>query len=203
MDGVMLRIAGTFCALLIAYMVFWGFWYRVPGDAAVIDLRTAGARDFKCVTFCGSLASNAHGFPGHAYVAWSDAPPADFATVEATGYVPFRACDQIPSLVSNVRGCVVTRASEGNLRNLDTLSVLVDADKFERARRTAAQWRSELFRVGVRDCVRYTDAIARDLGLKTPRADYKFPQDYIRELKALNRIDSELDRFNTRGLVCR
>ncbi len=170
-----------------AYAVFWACWYRFPSEPVkVIDLRTGTSRPSRCVSFCSSLANNPHGFPGHCYVAWSAAPPTNFADVESIGFVPEFSKDQLPSMWRDVPGVVIPHAALGNLRNLNTLSVLIDETQFEQLHNECLSGTRKRFRVGQSDCVQYTHQIANSLGLSTPNPSYKFPQDYIRRLKQLN-----------------
>ncbi len=170
-----------------AYAIFWACWYRVPAEPVkVIDLRTDKSSASHCVSFCSSLANNPHGFPGHCYVAWSDSPPKNFTEVESIGFVPEFSKDQLPSMWRDVPGVVIPHAALGNLRNFNALSVLVDERQFEKLHDQCLPGTRTRFRVGQSDCVQYTHTLATSLGLNTPNPSYKFPQDYINQLKKLN-----------------
>ncbi|MBX9693290.1 MAG: hypothetical protein K2Z81_12955, partial [Cyanobacteria bacterium] len=135
---------------------------------------------------CCGLANNAHGFPGHCYVAWSSSQLSDLDHIEAKGYVPRYAMDQITSLFRDVPGLVLANASQGNLRNFDAVVAIVDQSTFDKTRELGLVWSQDRFRVGERDCVAYTDAVARCIGLRTPDRHYRYPQNYIAELKKMN-----------------
>jgi hypothetical protein len=77
--------------------------------------------------------------------------------------------------------------AQDNCRNLDKLTVIVDPTTFERSRQLCNHWNQSNFQTGVRDCCAFTKLIAKDIGLKTPDKSYIYPQDYISELKLLNR----------------
>lgn len=173
---------------LVFYLTWWAIWYRLPAtDDEVIDMREA-REDHACyITFCASLASNPHGFPGHAYVVWRTDPCADYLHGQARGYVPRYAGDQIRSLYTSVPGLLVEAASRDNMRNLETLTVIVDGKTYERTCRLASQWDANNFRAGDRDCVAFVDFVAKDIGLATFRPGFQYPRDHIRTLKSLNR----------------
>ncbi len=172
--------------LLILYMVAWAALYRLPHSApGIVDLH-GDSISTHYVVLCSGLASNSHGYPGHCYIAWSDSIPIKLDKVQTCGYVPKYAHDQIPSLFCDVPGIMVDNASRGNLRNLDAVVAIVDQDKFEKTKTLSLKWKQRRFRVGQSDCVAFTDEIATCLGLKTPDRRYKYPQNYIAELKKLN-----------------
>lgn len=182
-----LLLLGVLPALLALYAGFWAFWYRLPAQPPkVIDRRSAKTDPAYCLTFCASLADNPHGFPGHCYVAWSQAPPRDLSSMESAGFVPRCRGDQIASLVAPVPGLLVNNASTGNTRNLDLIYVLVSFDTYRQTMQMRDTFKSGYFQVGVRDCVTFTNSIASMVGLNTPNTSYQFPQDYLRQLKALN-----------------
>lgn len=197
------------CSVLFSYALFWAGWYRLPAEPAqFVDLRkhfTATAADGPIrpfersgcyVIFCASLAENVHGFPGHCYVCWTTDPSVDLLKCESLAYMPAKFQDQIPSLVSKVDGVVIPQAARGNMRNLSKLVVTVDAETYERSKLAAKQWSPADFQVGVKDCVAFTDKVANAVGLRTPPHAFKFPQDYLRDLRALN------DHATDRGTMC-
>lgn len=189
---VIIRIAWASILALLFYLVVWGIVYRVPcSSAEELDLRSSGlyAPQYYIV-FCASLASNSHGFPGHAFIAWCDnGRPDEFDAMETTGYCPRFSKDQIPSLYTDVPGIMVCRkAGAGSCRNVDKLIVCVDKPAFEESRRLSQEWSCSKFRVGEVDCVAFANAVAKSIHLNTPCSDRKYPQDYIRELKACNRF---------------
>ena len=175
--------------LLFTYASFWAVWYRIPSrPACVIDLRTNWKEPACYVSLCAGLASNPHGFPGHCWVSWSKQWPSfDASTaIDSMGFVPTRPEDQVPSLWKRVAGSKVHNASFGNLRNVDALIVMVNENQFARTLDLRESWKRDGFQVGIADCVCFVDDVAAKLGIRRPSRYYKFPQDYIRELKALN-----------------
>jgi hypothetical protein len=178
--GVVLLVAG--------YLIWWGLWYRIPAaPPKVVDKRTDANAVPYCVSFCAALADNPHGFPGHCYVVWSVGVPNDLENSESFDYLTVKYWDQIPALWREVPGRLVANAARGNTRNVDILSALVSQNDYEKTRQSRTAWRTGVFRVGVRDCVTFTDSMASLVGVRTPnRASYLFPQDYIRKLKELN-----------------
>lgn len=178
------------CLALITYLGGWAIWYRVPATpASVVDLRSDKKDPGMRVSFCAALADNPHGFPGHCYVVFAG---------NGISYVPTKRDDQIRSLYSAVDGTIVFGIPKGNDRNLDRTTVMCDREMFERARREAMQWSPQGFKVGERDCVQFTNNVARTIGLNVPQSKYKFPQDYLRELKELNRPVSHALILGTR-----
>lgn len=172
--------AKTSAILLVVYLLFWAVRYRMPFDSGgVIDMRADKNAVPYRVEIRASLASNPHGFPGHAYVVWQDG--------ENAGYVPARAQDQISSLFSRVPGCMQFDGDRSNRINLNKLSVIVDKQEYERTKALAHAWNTHDFKVGERDCVAFVNAIASELQLHRPKPYYKFPQDYVAELCLLNR----------------
>ncbi len=183
--GLVALPVGSF-TLLILYMLAWAALYRLPhGAPGIVDM-CSDSSSSRYVILCCGLASNSHGYPGHCYIAWADSIPVKLDRVETRGYVPKYAHDQIPSLFRDVPGILVDNASQGNLRNLDAVVAIVDQDKFDQTKEASLKWKESRFRVGQSDCVAYADEIAGLLGLKTPDRRYKYPQNYIAELKRLN-----------------
>ena len=191
------------CSVLFSYALFWAGWYRIPaGPVQFVDLRkhaltTAADGPIRSldqcdhyVVFCASLADNVHGFPGHCYVCWTRDLSVDLLKCDSLAYMPAKFEDQIPSLVSKVDGVVISQAARGNMRNLSKLVVAVDSKTYERSKLVAKQWSPENFQVGVKDCVAFTNNVASAVGLRTPNCSFRFPQDYLRDLRDLNRITS-------------
>jgi hypothetical protein len=197
---VLLFAFATLTALsaLVVYLAWWAIWYRLPASPCeVVDMRTTPLQDPYYITFCASLASNPHGFPGHAYVVWRRDRSANILSAEANGYVPLNPGDQIRSLYASVPGLVVPQASQNNMRNLETLTVIVDPKTYERTRRLANDWQSAGFKAGSRDCVAFVDFIAKDIGLATSRPSFEYPRDHIRRLQLLNRNRNRTSREAT------
>jgi hypothetical protein len=188
---ILIALACTFltiATIFLAYGVGWGVWYRMPrGAAECVDLRRSTHDAPRYVIFCAALANNPHGFPGHAYVVWTADKDCDLKLADSMGYGPQCAEVILPSLFKPVRGVLDGKASENNHNNLDKLIVIVDRPVFQRSRKLCNTWNQEHFQTGVRDCCAFTRMIAKDIGLKTPDQSYIFPQDYISQLKQLNR----------------
>jgi hypothetical protein len=100
--------------------------------------------------------------------------------------MPRHITDQIRSLWQKVPGFLGDNAAQGNLRNLDTLTVVLSENSYEHSKLVKKRWLQGPFQAGVRDCVAFTDAVAKDVGLRSPGCAYTFPQDYLRKLKASN-----------------
>jgi hypothetical protein len=184
--AVALTLSFTFL-LLASYVVLWALLYRLPPTPPIVtDRRVSQSERPYFVTFCAGLASNTIGFPGHAYVVWTPELPTDLSSGESAGYVPCRYLDQMPSLWTHVTGQISNHCTSGNMRNLSFLTVIVNRADYEKTRLTCNTWKTDKFQAGVRDCVAFSNEIASELGLKTPHTIYKYPQDYLRELKQLN-----------------
>lgn len=138
------------------------------------------------ISLCSALANNPHGFPGHCFITVGTANDYNYYSSSSCGFGPARGEDQIPSLWSSVKGLKCHDIVAGNTRNLDRLTLILDSQQYQRYLTATQEWHDGWFKVGSRDCVAFTDSIARALGLHTPTREYKFPQDYIRELKLLN-----------------
>jgi hypothetical protein len=183
----MLIVLGIAALVVIAYSIAWAVWYRVPATPAeIVDLRVDRSQKPYYISFCAALAANPHGFPGHCYIAWTDKPALNLLDQESAGYVPRFSKDQVPSLWRNVSGAVCRQAAIGNTRNLDVLTAIVNRTDYDRAKELCDSWDTKSFKVGRRDCVTFADCIARSINLRTPEREYKFPQDYVSDLKRLN-----------------
>lgn len=177
----LLRLA----AGLLIYMTVWAVQYRIHHAAVPpVDMRRSESDIPYVIQFRASLASNPHGFPGHAYIVWSNGTSA--------GYVPRYATDQLPSLFHPVRGTLQLNGIRDNSRNLSSLTVLLSKPDFDRAAQLARHWNTNSFQVGKRDCVRFVSEIASTIGLRCPDPSYQFPQDYVERLKQLNTSRSPL-----------
>jgi len=173
--------------LFLSYAVFWMVWYRLPvSPPRQVDLRHSSVEKPYYVSFCSSLAANPIGYPGHSFVVWSETSPSDLTNAESYGFAPSYIGDQIPSLFKVVPGAINRTDTQGNMRNLDRLTIVVNQNQFEKTRALRQNWRGDTFRAGVRDCVAFSRDIALSLGLKVPTASYIYPQDYLHELKKLN-----------------
>lgn len=184
----LLLFAAIFVSL-VAYLIVWAVLYRIPaGQPILVDKHTL--LDRPCyIALCSSLADNPHGFPGHAYVVWSETMPIDLENADARGFVPRKFFDQIPALWRHVPGVVVPNASDGNKRNFNAVVVMVDRKTFDESRARSHAWISDNFKVGSNDCVGFAHSVASCLGLNTPDPRYRYPQDYVRQLKELNKQD--------------
>jgi hypothetical protein len=172
---------------IAAYAAWWAVHYRVPPSPdCFVDLRHNASQPAFYVTFCASLATNPHGFPGHSYVVWSRTPNWHQENAEAFGFVPRYSRDQVASAFMNVPGLMVHGASEGNMVNLDTLTVIVDQERYEKTRKLRDDWNPSSFRAGLYDCVSFTDFIAAAAGLAVPIRRFSYPQDHLKQMKALN-----------------
>lgn len=179
--------------MLIVYLAAWGVIYRIPcTPAQIIDLRTSSSERPYYVNICAGLASNPHGFPGHAYLGWTEKSPSEnIESLETAGYCPKYTKDQIPSVFRFVPGVLVKcTGTAGNARNLDRLVVICSSDDYERSRNICKNWDSSNFQCGKRDCVALVNTVASALKLRTPNRINKYPQDYVRELKQLNCSES-------------
>jgi hypothetical protein len=187
--------------LLIGYLICWAVAYRLPHTKpALVDLRSSINEHPYYVAICAGLASNLHGFPGHGYVVWSESLPINLSECESRGFVPKNFADQIPSLFRKVPGLLVANATEGNLRNFDALVVIVDRKIYEQSKQTSCLWKADNFKVGSSDCVAYSNSIASSLGLKTPDSSFRYPQEYVRLLKALNKPSSGYSKIQFQNL---
>jgi len=179
-----------FVLLLASYLTFWALSYRQPtGSPLIIDRRASLSDKPYYISSCAALADNPVGFPGHCYVVWTSDLHEDFNSAQSAGYVPSHRFDQLPSLWTHVPGMVAKNCVRGNLRNLYVLTVIVDRADYEKTQLTCDSWKTDQFQAGVRDCVAFANAIASELDLATPATAYKYPQDYLRELKNLNDAD--------------
>jgi hypothetical protein len=190
MKRVLLLLIVGFAAFPLSvatYALWWAVHYRMPpSPCALVDLRRDPSEAAFYITFCASLATNPHGFPGHSYVVWSRTPNWNNEDAEAFGFVPRYSRDQIASVFTYVPGLMVPGASEGNMANLDSLTVVVDSEKYDETLRMREQWDSNTFRAGLHDCVSFMDFIAQDTGLKVPIRRFSYPQDHLKQMKALN-----------------
>jgi len=180
----------TTILLLASYLTFWALSYRLPtGSTVVVDRRASPSDKAYYVSICAALADNPVGFPGHCYVVWAPELTEDFNSAQSAGYVPSHRLDQLPSLWTHVPGLVAKNCVRGNMRNLNVVTVVVDRAQYEKTRLICDDWKTDRFQAGVRDCVAFSNAIASELQLTTPATAYKYPQDYVRELKNLNDND--------------
>lgn len=186
-----LSVILTLKGLLIVYLLCWAVVYRLPhSPPALVDHRASIHERPYYVAICAGLASNIHGFPGHGYVVWSESLPMNFSKCESRGFVPAKFGDQIPSLFRTVPGLLVSNATDGNLRNFDSVVVIVDKTTYDQSKQISRGWKADNFKVGSSDCVAYANSIALKLGLIVPKTSFKYPQDYIAQLKRLNRSES-------------
>jgi hypothetical protein len=184
---------------IATYAIWWAVIYRVPpSPRGFVDLRRDPSETAFYITFCASLATNPHGFPGHSYVVWSRTPSWEQQNAEAFGFVPRYSRDQFASVFRYVPGLMVPGASEGNMANLDALTVIVDRQKYEETMSLREKWDSTTFRAGLHDCVSFMDFIAQDAGLKVPERKFSYPQDHLKQMKALNQAAIALE---SRGRV--
>jgi hypothetical protein len=196
MSRVKIAIIAFVLLLMLPFIYFagWTIIYRTPPSPPVVaDKRSSSASPPHYVMFCSSLADNTFaGYPGHCYVVWSKTfPVTDFRQTESAGFVPAHVKDQIPSMFTFVPGELVRNAWVGNLQNFTSITAVVDSETYEETRKEREAWNADLFRVGVRDCVTFSNGIARVAGLRLPNPNYRYPQDYIKDLKAINRGDKD------------
>lgn len=182
-----LKIIISLKGLLLVYLLVWAFVYRIPASPpTLVDLRQSVRDRPYYVAICAALASNLHGFPGHAYVIWSESLPLNLRDCDARGFVPANAGDQIPSLWRKVPGALVPNASDGNKRNFDAIVVIVDKATYDKSKMASQNWNAKVFKVGSRDCVAFATDISKSLGLTIPKSNFNYPQDFIAKLKLMN-----------------
>jgi hypothetical protein len=182
--------------LLTVYLLAWGVVYRLPHEPSlIVDMRADKSGAPRYVAVCAALAANQHGFPGHAYAVWSESLPIDLNLAQSIGYVPSRGCDQIPSLWRVVPGMLVERAADDNQRNLNAVIAIVDQNTYENSFQKCKSFNSGSFKVGSSDCVAFANSIATDIGLKTSNPRFRYPQDYIEQLKSLNKTTTLPDEL--------
>jgi len=181
-----LSVLGFFLAIGL-YFGFWAAWYRIPAQPPkTIDLRKSPSQSPRYLTFCAGLAGNPHGFPGHAYVVWSKIPDADPLKADSIGFIPQQYNDQFISPFVTVRGMLHYHAALYNQRNLETFTVVVDPETYEKTIAARNKWENTDFHAVSRDCVSFTTAIAETAGVKVPQPRCMYPQDQIRQFKILN-----------------
>jgi hypothetical protein len=182
-----LCLAAALVLGLLAYAGWWAHAYRQPaGPRATIDLRSSTSEKPYYLTFCAGLASNFHGFPGHAYVNWNDKPGVTTSAKNSIGYITRKYNDQFLAPFVAVPGSLHYDAQNYNQRNLDCLTAVVDVKTFNRTRAACATWDTSNFKAGTHDCVAFTTYIARTAGLVVPEGSSRYPQDHIKLLKTLN-----------------
>lgn len=136
---------------------------------------------------CAGLANNPHGYPGHCYIIWDRLTPERLEHADSDGFVPAGYAELIPSMYTDVRGIMADNALMGNMRNFDYIGVRVEESKYKQLRAVRARFVDDTtFHTGVRDCVAYVNEIAQIAGLKTPKREFVYPLDYLKQLKKLN-----------------
>ncbi len=174
-------------SLLLAYTAWWAVWYRIPSSPSLtVDLRKDKTQSARYISFCAGLASNPVGFPGHAYVNWSEKadtlPPAS----GSVGYIPQKFNDQVVSVFTTVPGMLHQNALMYNQRNLDSVTAVVSPDTYNHTLLARDRWGTSSFKAGSHDCVSFVLYIAKETGLVVPEGRCFYPQDQIKVLKEMN-----------------
>jgi hypothetical protein len=178
----------TLMLLVLAYALWWAVWYRLPAQPdQVVDLRKQSFQDACYITFCAGLADNPIGFPGHAYVVWSKTPNADALKAESVGFITQSYNDQFISPVVSVPGMLHYDAAQYNQRNLESLTVIVDPQTYQKTLLAREKWNNTPFKAIERDCLSFSTYIAQTAGLIIPEHRRLYPQDQLRQLKTLNK----------------
>lgn len=184
---VLLGALPALVGLLAIYLMAWAIWYRIPCEPPkTLDIRIDRQHSARFVSLCSALANNPHGFPGHCFITVGTAADFNAYPDQSGGFGPALVRDQIPSLWCAVPGLKCRNVVGGNTRNLDRLTLIMDEHQFLSLKNEQDNWQDGSFKVGERDCVAFVHKIAQQAHLRTPHAKYRFPQDYIRELKRLN-----------------
>ncbi|MBS1990687.1 MAG: hypothetical protein JSS83_09235 [Cyanobacteria bacterium SZAS LIN-3] len=172
---------------IASYAAYWYAWYRISAlPPKIVDLRKPPYHGTRYLTFCAGLAGNPHGFPGHAYVVWSKTNKEDPLQADSIGFIPKKYNDQFISPLVTVPGMLHYHAALYNQRNLESLTVIVDPETFDKTIAERNKWEDTDFHALTRDCLSFTTHIARTAGLKVPTNRCMYPQDQIRALKSLN-----------------
>jgi hypothetical protein len=153
----------------------------------VVDLRRRPSQSACYITFCAGLADNPLGFPGHAYVVWSNKSNADPLKTESVGYITQSYNDQFISPVMSVPGMLHYDAALYNQGNLETLTAIVDGETYKKTLAAREKWNTSEFKALQHDCLSFTTYIAKSAGLSIPEHRCFYPQDQLRQLKALNK----------------
>lgn len=181
------KVGGLIFCFLVAYTAWWAVWYRIPpSPRLIVDLRQDRLQPARYISFCAGLASNPVGFPGHAYVNWSDKPDTLPGPSGSIGYIPQKFNDQILSVFTTVPGMLHQNALMYNQRNLDSVTVVVSPDAFNHTLIARNRWNTANFKAGSHDCVSFVLFIAKEAGIVVPRERCFYPQDQIKVLKELN-----------------
>ena len=173
---------------LAVYTLWWSFWYRLPAmPDQTVDMRTQLNQPAGYITFCAGLADNPIGFPGHAYVVWSELPKVDPLQAQSVGYISKLYNDQFISPFIAVPGMLHFDAARYNQRNLEQLTAIVDQNTYQKTLQARNEWKTEEFKALDRDCLSFCTYIAKAAGLNVPAHRCLYPQDQIKQLKELNK----------------
>jgi len=173
---------------VLLYALWWAVWYRIPAQPdQIVDLRLQPSQSACYITFCAGLADNPLGFPGHAYVVWRKKSDANSLQSESVGFITKCYNDQFISPVVSVPGMLHYDAAQYNQRNLESLTAIVDPQTYEKTLRAREKWNTTEFKAIQRDCLSFTTYIAQTAGLVIPEHRFLYPQDQLRQLKALNK----------------
>jgi hypothetical protein len=186
--SICVKTALALVMAVLGYAIWWAVWYRLPAQPdKVVDLRKQPSQSACYITFCAGLADNPLGFPGHAYVVWREKAIADPIQTESVGFITKSYNDQFISPLVPVPGMLHYDAALYNQRNLESLTVIVDPQTYKKTLLARRQWNTTEFKAVQRDCLSFTTYIAQSAGLVIPEHRCLYPQDQVRQLKALNK----------------
>ncbi len=180
--------AAAVLILLTALLVWIATHRQAPSEKRVVDLRVTSRQQPHYLLFCCRLSDNPTGFPGHCFVIWTSTPVMpELVSSDSAGFFPARRKDQLKSIYQAVPSLIVAEPAARSIRCLDcTLAAIVDPERAKQTQRLRKVWQRRSFRLGTSDCVTFCHNIATVIGLATPSPRYRFPQDYVRELKWMN-----------------
>jgi len=158
----------------------------VPAQAQTvkrIDLRNGSGISTFYLVFAAREGSPV----GHAFVIWgSDDADKQMCVQNAFGLYPQKG----KGVFGEVAGEIANESLKGGMSKIsDRLIVIVNSWHHSKAESIRREWaRRGNYRVAESDCVSFIDAVARAIGLKTPKRSLSTlkPQWYVRELMKLN-----------------
>jgi hypothetical protein len=139
---------------------------------------------------------------GHTFVAWIHESEAEKATVmRAVGFYPGGGAlpDPVPQDLdvftwmiagAPVPGQILDEFKRWNTKSEAYLTVEVSKAVFDKTQALVKEWKDKPYRLHTKpqNCVDFVHDVAKASGLKLPnRGDFKFPADYARKLRDLNK----------------
>lgn len=125
------------------------------------------------------LCARSGGQAGHAFVVWG---MQDYSKRRSSqkGFGFYTTENGKKVYFTNVTGALLNEATQNSFSQItDRLIVEVNKPLYDKTQESIERWKTYSYNLLMRNCVSFTDEVAKTLRLNVPNTLFKFPSDYL------------------------